>query len=422
MSALVTVVVMTLLVSGMCSLFEATLYSTRVAALEAAREHGRFAASAARFLRLKREIAVPTSAILILNTVANTAGATIAGMLAAEMLGPDLIPGFSAFLTVSILFLSEILPKTYGATHWRGLWPLIVWPLLGMAKILWPLIRITQWFSELFTRRHTYDATTEDEIVAMIRLGANAGELNRTEYQLLTSVFRFDELQVREVMTPRVDVVYLDVSWSLERWIDVIRTTHHTRYPLCKGSLDQLIGFVHIKDLVGLNSNEPFDHDAVTRPLRRVPETMRLRRLLRDMQGAQPHLAAVLDEHGTTVGVITLENVLEQIVGEVQDEFDHEEAEITSEGDGIYLVSGHIPVVRLNTELDLALHDPDADTLSGLLVARLGRLLEPGDVVEVDRLRAEVLEVRGHRASRVRLIVKQPSPPRPGSQSDPDES
>lgn len=408
MSALVIVVVLTLLVSGLCSLFEAALYSTRAAVLEAARDQGRHVAGAIRFLEFKQKIAVPTSAILILNTVANTAGAAVAGMLAAEVFGDDHIMAFSAMLTVSILFLSEILPKTYGAVHWRGLWPIIIWPLAVMAKILSPLIRITIWFSNVFTSHQGTVTTTEDEIVAMIRMGASAGELNRTEYQLLTSVFRFDETHVGEIMVPRVDVVHLDVSWPLERWIEIIRETHHTRYPLCDGSLDELIGFVHVKDLLGVTPDESFDWQTVVRRMRKVPETMRIRRLLREMQGAQPHIAAVLDEHGTVVGVITLENVLEQLVGEVQDEFDHHEPEIVPESENVYLIRGHVPVARLNMELNITLSDQDADTLSGLLVARLGRLLEPGDVVEIDGLRAEVLDVESNRASRVRLTLTDP--------------
>ncbi len=426
MSALVIVVVLTLLVSSMCSLFEATLYSTRVASLEASRDQGRHIAGAIRFLQLKDKIAVPTSAILILNTIANTAGATVAGMLAADVLGASNIPAFSAMMTVSILFLSEILPKTYGAVHWRGLWPFIVWPLAAMARILWPLIQITLWFSNVFTRNQGPATTTEDEIVAMIRMGASAGELNRTEYQLLTSVFRFDEMHVGESMVPRVDVVYLDTEWPVEKWIQVIRETHHTRYPVCTGTLDELVGFVHIKDLFGRVLDGELDYQSVLRPLRKVPETMAISRLLRDMQGAQPHLAAVLDEHGTVVGIITLEDVLEQIVGEVQDELDQNETAIIRESEDVYVIHGHVPLSRLNMELELSLEDPDADTLSGLLVARLGRLLEPGDVVELEGMRAEVLEVKRNRASRVRLHLIAASesvgPDDPGLESQSESS
>ena len=404
MGALLTVVAATLIVSGLCSLFEATLYSTRVASLEAARDQGRHVSGANSFLRLKRHIGVPTSAILILNTIANTAGATVAGMSAADALGAHFIPAFSAALTLAILLFSEILPKTFGATHWKSLWPVVVWPLLFLEKVLKPLIWLTQTFSNLFIRRATSPATTEDEIVAMIRSGAHAGELNQTELQMLTAVFQFDNAQARDVMFPRRDAVCFDISWDLPRCLEVAKQTKHTRYPLCDGSMDNLLGFVHVKDLLHL-SGDDVDMRSIARPLRRVPETMLARRLLREMQRAQPHIVAVVDEHGTTVGLATLENLLEQLIGSVQDEFDREGPELVREDEGVYLIRGAISVARLNVELDLNLSDTDASTLSGLVVAQLGRLPVPGDVAEIATISAEVVEVERDRASYLRVRV-----------------
>lgn len=140
METLLIVVGVTLGISAFCSLLEATLYSTRVATLEAARAEGRLRASAMRFLELKRDIAAPTSAILILNAVANTAGATFAGWLAAQAFGPGFVSLFSALLTLAILFLSEILPKTYGATKWKSLWPWLALPLDTLVRILRPAV------------------------------------------------------------------------------------------------------------------------------------------------------------------------------------------------------------------------------------------------------------------------------------------
>jgi CBS domain containing-hemolysin-like protein len=399
------VVFSTLLVSGLCSLFEATLYSTRVAALEAARDQGRNVAGASQFLRLKREIAIPTSAILILNTVANTAGATFAGMLAADALGSAWLPVFSAGLTLAILFLSEILPKTYGAIHWKTLWGAVVWPLVAMEKLLRPFIFVTQWFAGLFVRTQTGPTTTEDEIIAMIRMGASSGQLSPTELRLLTRVFQFDEMEVGEIMLPRGDINIMDVSWPLSRCVAEIRRTWHTRYPLCRGSLDDVLGFIHIKDLMGAAPGAELDLASLARPLLKVPETMPIRSVLRQMQTDMPHMAAVVDEHGTLVGVIALEDVLEQLVGAVQDEFDRESPEIVPERPGVYLVKGRFPVSRLNADLGLML-STDAATLSGLLVARMGRLLRRGDIVELDGATAQVLAVRGDRASRVRLILR----------------
>ena len=406
MTMLLVVAGVTVLISSMCSLFEATLYSTRTGSLEAERAEGKHARLAERFIAMKANIARPTSAILILNTVANTAGATICGMYAAQVLGSVWVPAFSVGLTVAILFVGEILPKTYGATHWRDMWHLTVWPLTLMQKGFSPLIRVTQAFSGFFTGGLGVPAVTEDEIRADIHLGRKAGELSASELQLLNAVFHFDDMLARQVMVARRDVVFFDVHWSLEKCLEVAKETRHTRFPLCIGSLDEVVGLVHVKDLLGLTDDEGILR-SVARPIRHIPETLPISRLLREMQSTHQQMALVDDEFGSVVGVITMENVVEQIVGDVQDEFDSEPPEIVPEGADTFKVSGQLPIERVNRELGLDLYAPDVDTLSGLLVSRLNRLLKVGDRVRLRNATAEVVEEQGGRATQVRMRIAQ---------------
>ncbi len=416
MSILLLVVSLTLLVSAMCSLFEATLYSTRMATLEAART-GKNPKLAQRFIRMKRGIAGPASAILILNTLANTGGATLSGMYGTQVLGSSWVPAFSAGLTLAILLFSEIVPKTYGAIHWRRLWPLIVWPLTIIERLFYPVVQITRRLADFFTRGHSIiPAVTEEEIVSMIRLGAQSGEVTPAELQLLNKIFQFEELYCRQVMVPRSEVVFFDQKSRLSECIAIARRTKHTRFPLCKGTLDEVIGVVHVKDLVGVSPDEEFDLTSVARPMRSVPETMPISRLLRNMQASRQHMAAVIDEYGTMAGIITLEIVLEQIVGAVQDEFDTEAPEIVLQGPNQYTIQGHLPIGRLNRELNLELYASNVDTLSGLLVSKVGRLLKVGDTIQLEGAVARVLDAHAGRAKRVALtIIRDPddsdSPP-----------
>ncbi len=411
MTVLFTVAALTVLISGLCSLFEATLYSTRMGALEAYRSEGKYKALARRFIEMKKDIPVPTSAILVLNTLANTAGATVCGMLAAQLWGAEWVLAFSGVLTLAILFLGEILPKTYGAMHWRGMWHLIVWPLVVMLKALYPVVVITRKFANFFTGRGGAPGVTEDEIVATIRMGAKSGELSPNELQLLDAVFHFDEMVARQIMVPRREVVIFQTSWSMTKCLEVAKATEHTRYPLCKASLDSVVGMVHIKDFVGVPLDQPFDINSVVRPVRHVPDTIRLSRLLREMQTTRQHMAVVDDEYGTAVGLVTLENVVEQIVGAVQDEFDMELPEVVREEAGAYVVLGHLPIERINRELGLDLYAADVDSLSGLLVSRTGRLLRAGETVEIEGVTAEVLEVKAGRATRIRLRLHREDEP-----------
>ncbi len=397
---------LTVLISAICSLLEATLYSTRMSALEAERADGERADKAERFIAMKADIARPTSAILVLNTVANTAGAAICGMLAARLLGAQWVPAFSVGLVLAILFIGEILPKTYGATHWNSIWHRIVWPLAVLQKALYPAVKITQKFSDLFSGARGTPAITEDEIQASIELGGQSGELTPSELQLLSAVFRFDDMLTRQVMVPRRDVVFLDAQKPASECFELARNSRHTRFPLCEGSLDEVVGLVHIKDLLGLPADEDLDLRSVSRELCHVPETMPISQLMREMQNSHQHMALVDDEYGSIVGIVTMENVVEQIVGAVQDEFDSEAPEVEQESPGVYLVNGSVPLERLNREVRLSLESPDVDTLSGLLVSRIGRLLEAGDTVELEGASAEVMEEQGGRAVRVKLTVR----------------
>jgi CBS domain containing-hemolysin-like protein len=198
-------------------------------------------------------------------------------------------------------------------------------------------------------------------------------------------------------------VVILKKGWSFDRCVNVISKTGHTRYPVCVDSLDDTLGLLHIKDLQRAPTKPGSIVDLV-RPLPTIPATMKISRLLRQMQRTRKHMVLAVDERGTALGIVTMENVLEEIVGAVQDEFDTEERrEISPEGRDQFIVQGDVTIDRINRDLKLDLYAPDADTLSGLLVGKVGRMLHAGDEITLDGAVAEVLEVRGDRASRVRL-------------------
>ena len=405
-AALTLSVSVALAVSTLCSLFEAVLYSTRLSVVEEVRERGLHRRSAERFMQMKNQIERPTAAILILNTLAHTVGATLSGMYAAIVFGDEWVAAFSVVLTLAILYLSEIAPKTYGATHWHNLWRFTVWPLHFMERSMAPVIWLTQHFSRLFSRGEKPLAVTEGEVLAMIRLGRQTGQFSPTEQQLLRAVFTFDDMYCRQIMVPRRDVQFLEASWPLQKCLEFVGQHRHTRYPLCHGSLQQTLGFIHVKDLLGLFPNQPFDATAIVRPIREVPETVPLSRLLRQMQKTQQHIALVVDEYAAVSGAVFLEDVLEQIVGAVQDEFDTEKPNFVEESPGQFVVAGRLAIDQINRELGLGLvRENDVETLSGLLMSRLGRPPQVGDQVDFAGTTAEVTETDGPRASRVRLTL-----------------
>ena len=247
---------------------------------------------------------------------------------------------------------------------------------------------------------------SEAEIRALVRQAHMHGELTRSEHRLIHAIFEFDDMICRRVMVPRRDAVFLDVEQSFPECLEIINRTKHSRYPLCEGSLEHVVGIVHVKDLVGVDPNSPVDLRKYARPPHHVPETMPMSQLLRHFQRTHQLMALVVDEYGTIVGVVTLENVMEQIVGSVEDEFDTEPPPITADGERQFIVLGSTPVELVNEQLGLQLEAEDVDTIAGALVEQVGRLLQKGDCIELQGARAEVIEVEGARAKRIRITLE----------------
>ncbi len=244
---------------------------------------------------------------------------------------------------------------------------------------------------------------TEDEIRALLRQSHVSGHLSRSEHRLLHAVFEFDDMVCRRIMVPRVEVEFFNITDSPKECIDLARRTKHTRYPICNNSLDEVLGVIHVKDLIGLEVGDTFDWQTIMRPPRKVPENMPISKLLRHFQVTHQLLAFVVDEYGTVIGIVTLENVLEQIIGDVDDEFDNSAPNFVSQGADQWLVLGTTPIEEVSRKLNIQVEDADVDTFSGFLVHHAQRLLAAGDRIEFGEYAVDVLEVRDDRAVRLRV-------------------
>jgi CBS domain containing-hemolysin-like protein len=255
---------------------------------------------------------------------------------------------------------------------------------------------------------------TEEEIRLLLTESHASGNLTQSEHRLLHAVFEFDDMICRRIMVPRIEVEFFDIEDPPTQCIDLARRTRHTRYPVCSGSLDEVLGVVHMKDLVGLQVNNEFDWKTIMRPPDKVPEQMPISKLLRHFQATHHLLVFVIDEYGTIVGIVTLENVLEQIIGEVDDEFDNAEPNIVPDGPGQWMVLGATPIAELREALGVESDVTDIDTLSGLLMHCEQKLVGVGDRITLGDYAMEVVEVRDDRVYRVRATtVEPPSGPEP---------
>lgn len=244
--------------------------------------------------------------------------------------------------------------------------------------------------------------------------GGLAVQEEQEERQLLQSVFEFGETLVREVMTPRPDIVAVRADATLGELRKLFLEEQYSRLPVFEHSLDSVLGFVFVKDLVAL-SGAPAEERVVgrlLRPAHTVPETKRVADLLKDLQQARVQSAIVHDEYGGTAGLVTIEDVIEEIVGEIRDEYDEVEVDpIVDEGAGSFVFAGGVNVDDLSRRLDVAIEAQGFETVAGYLLARLGRVPQAGESFEVDGLRVDVLEAERRRLHRVRLCRVTAAPP-----------
>jgi CBS domain containing-hemolysin-like protein len=250
---------------------------------------------------------------------------------------------------------------------------------------------------------------SEDEIKALLRLAHKHGELSRSEHRLINAVFEFDDTVCRRIIQPRSDIIFFDITRPYSESIILAKEAKHSRYPLCEGSLDNVLGVVHIKDLIGVSPDKESVLRSIARPAQFVPETLRISRLLRQFQETHQHMAFVVDEYGTVIGCATLEDVLERIVGPVDDEFDTNLPDFEPDGPGRFIITGGTSITAVNRQLKLQLTSVEAETLSGLLVEKTGQVPKIGVQIELEGAVAEVLDIKGSRASRIRMELKRSS-------------
>lgn len=317
-------------------------------------------------------------------------------------------------ITALHMVLGEQAPKMFALRRAERTAMQAAYPLRAFAWLFGPFIGAINGLSNAMLRMvglppgAGHEAThTAEEIRSILSLSARAGHISDREYEITENVFRMVELEVRHIIVARVDVAFLSLEWDPEKNLERIRATGHSRLPLCEVGLDSIVGFVHAKDVLDrVLGGETPDLRALAREPLFVPDTMSLSNFLLELQAKRAHCAAVVDEHGTVIGLAFREDALEEIVGPLGDEFDEQETGFQELPDGSFEVRGRLSLPELCDRLDFELADDeyeDEDTIGGHVTARLGRLPRRGDQVRVGPFRARVLDASRRRVQRLRL-------------------
>ena len=324
--------------------------------------------------------------------------------------------GVTLVLMFFNLVFGELVPKRIALQKAEAFSMMTVMPIYYISIILSPFIKLLSFSTKLVLkifRMKTEDqeeAVTEEEIKALLKMGNESGTFDDDEREMIDSVFAFDDRTAREIMVPRRDVITIDIDEPFEELIDEILETRHNRIPVYEENIDNIIGVLHVKDvMIELRKNSPEQiniREMLHEPFF-VPETKEADELFRSMQEARHHMAILVDEYGGFSGIVTIEDLVEEIMGDINEEYEEVIPEIEPVSENEYLLDGGLLIDDLNEELDLKLETENYDTLSGYLIEKLGHIpgKEDRDVIEEDTLIFSVEEVKDNRISRVRLKI-----------------
>ncbi len=338
----------------------------------------------------------------------------------AEGLAVTIITIVLALIT---LVFGELVPKSVGLAHSERIALAVARPIDFLARAANPVVRFLVWITNLIAKpfggqpRRGMPIVTEEEIKTLVDAGEEGGVIQEEEKEMIYSIFEYTATVAREVMVPRMDVLAIDVETPLLEAMDAVIHHNHSRVPVYQGSIDNIVGILYAKDLLKVlhekgraGANEVRVAD-ILRPAAFTPESKKVSELFEEMQKRRIHMAIVIDEYGGTAGIVTIEDILEEIVGEIQDEYDQaEELEIQPVGVNEWLINARANLGNINDALHIHLPVNEADTLGGYIYAQLGKVPLPGDEVRHENVLLKVINVAGRRIGKVRVQLLESEP------------
>lgn len=397
----IVAVTLSLLFSFVCSISEATLLSVGPARVEGLAQAGSRLGRALQ--RFRQEPDRPIAAILIVNTISNSGGAALA---TAQF--PNAFPGiseawFAALFVVTVLAVTEIVPKTIGVVHADSLALPITGIVQVMIVIVWPVLFLTRALARMFARSDGGPSVSLDEIRVMTTAGMSQGAFGSFTGELIHNASRLRDMTAKDVMVTRDRVTYLSGNQPAEDNLKRVVRSSHSRFPYTPtGELDDVKGVILTKELMfSLRNKQEPDWESLLVELLIVPESASLNHVLRRFQTGKRHMAIVVDEYGSTEGIVTLEDVLEEIVGDIIDESDTDDTSVLERPDGTLVCRGVAEIADVLERLGIDGIETDSKTLSGFIAEQLGSVPTPGDKVDVPGYRFEVAKANSRRAERV---------------------
>jgi len=350
--------------------------------------------------------------ILVGNTLANVALSAVATGIAIRHFGPTTgVTIATVAVTIALLIVGELAPKTVAANRPRRFAYAVIYPLRGVTAILRPVVAVVRTLAWPLIRLAGVRGTTvgplvtEEDLKMMFHVGQEEGVLEEHEKRMLRSVIEFEDTMVKEVMVPRLDIVAIPEDATFEQVVEIAIAKGYSRMPVYSEDLDHIVGIAHVKELLAVVNDKDLIRlpDMVRKPYF-VPETMKIGRLLREFQLRKIHIAVVVDEFGAVAGLVTLEDLVEEIVGEIQDEYDEEEKPFVSLPDGSKKIQARMDLDDFNELFGVEIPEGDYDTIGGFVISLLGRLPSVGEQLTYENLSFRATDVEGQRLKK--LVVR----------------
>ncbi|MBQ3666346.1 MAG: HlyC/CorC family transporter [Lachnospiraceae bacterium] len=351
------------------------------------------------------------SAILIGNNLVNIIASSLATLLAQRLYGEYAISIATGLLTLVVLIFGEITPKTLATMYSLRFSLLYANTIYFLMTLLTPVIYIINLMANGLLRilrinpNAKANPITETELRTIVDVSHEEGVIEQEERQMINNVFDFGDAVASDVMVPKVDMTMADINSTYDELIDIFRTEKYTRIPIYQESSDSVIGIINMKDLLLYNPDTIFDVRDFLRSAFFTYETKKVSELMMEMKKTSVNIVIVLDEYGVTSGLITLEDLLEEIVGEIHDEYDNEEDEAIKEvTSNKFIIEGQLKIADLNDRLDLKLHSDHYDSVGGLIIEKLDRFPNPGDKIIIDNVSLKVIAMDKMRIDTIEVI------------------
>ena len=354
------------------------------------------------------------SAILIGNNIVNISASSLATILVTRAFGDMYVGVGTGILTLLVLIFGEITPKTSATLYSETMALRFAKPIYMIMQVLTPVIFIVDKLSQGVLRllhvdpNKKQDAITEDELRTIVEVSHEEGVIESDEKKMIYNVFDFGDSVAKDIMVPRIDMTFIDVDATFSEVIEVFREVKYTRYPVYEETTDNVIGIINIKDLLLTENQKKFCiRDYLREPLYTY-EFKKTAELMVELRKTQNNIAIVLDEYGATAGLITLEDMLEEIVGEIRDEYDEDEEDLIRRiGPREYVVEAAMKLDDLNDQLGLDLESEDYDSIGGFIIGLLDHLPEEGEEVTHKTLRFVVDKVDRNRIDKIHLYIQE---------------